>query len=509
MVDRLDGLRHNAVVRRDNEDDDIRHLRTARTHGGKRLMTRRVDKRNLTVLAANGVSADMLRNAARFAFGYAAVANRVQKRGLAVVNVTHDGDNRRTGFELFRRVGFGSGAVGKHFFEGLCNAQFEFNAEVRRDQFAGVEVDLLIDRGRHAEHKELFDDLRRGFADALGEVFYRNGFRCDHRLLDHDGFGPADRLLAPALGATAARRGILVPILCAGCRFARNRFLVFCFLIVLARFYICALVGIVITDALFRTGSGSSRSCRRGTRAARCKSALTALRTRRVTALTTLRARRVSALSLRTRRVSALTALRTRRVSALTLLGTRRVSALTLLRTRCVSALSLLRTRRVAALTLLRARRISALTLLRTRRVTALTLLRTRRVAALLGCLRPARIALCNGVRFVSAGRGLLRRFRGGRLFRRFRLYRGFALFGGRGFFRRFNSDGSGIRFLCRGLFLLRSGLHGSRLSLLRLRLGRFGFLFRRFRFRLFLAGGGFLYGGFRLVVVPSAGMHG
>ena len=43
VVDRLDGLRHDAVVRGHDEHDDVGHLGAAGTHGGKRGVAGRVD----------------------------------------------------------------------------------------------------------------------------------------------------------------------------------------------------------------------------------------------------------------------------------------------------------------------------------------------------------------------------------------------------------------------------------------------------------------------------------
>ena len=44
VVERLDGLRHHAVVGRDDEDRDVGDLRTTSTHGGERLVARGVDE---------------------------------------------------------------------------------------------------------------------------------------------------------------------------------------------------------------------------------------------------------------------------------------------------------------------------------------------------------------------------------------------------------------------------------------------------------------------------------
>ena len=44
VVERLNGLRHDAVVRCDHEDRDVGHLCTTGTHGGERLVARGVDE---------------------------------------------------------------------------------------------------------------------------------------------------------------------------------------------------------------------------------------------------------------------------------------------------------------------------------------------------------------------------------------------------------------------------------------------------------------------------------
>ena len=53
VVERLDRLRHHAVVGRDHEDRDVGRLRTTGTHGGERLVTRGVDEGDATVVAVD------------------------------------------------------------------------------------------------------------------------------------------------------------------------------------------------------------------------------------------------------------------------------------------------------------------------------------------------------------------------------------------------------------------------------------------------------------------------
>jgi hypothetical protein len=95
VVERLDGLRHHAVVGRDHEDRDVRRLRATGTHGGERLVTRGVDEGDATVVAVDLggdlVGTDVLGDATGLLVDDVGVAQRVEELGLSVVDVTHDG----------------------------------------------------------------------------------------------------------------------------------------------------------------------------------------------------------------------------------------------------------------------------------------------------------------------------------------------------------------------------------------------------------------------------------
>src|SRR5207244_4204893 len=60
VVDRLDGLRHNAVVGGHHEDDDVGRLGAAGAHRRERLVPWRVQERNLAVPSLDLVGADVL-----------------------------------------------------------------------------------------------------------------------------------------------------------------------------------------------------------------------------------------------------------------------------------------------------------------------------------------------------------------------------------------------------------------------------------------------------------------
>ena len=106
VMDRLDRLRHDAVVGRDDQHHDIGHLGAARAHGGERGVARRVDEGDLLAVALDLIGADVLGDAARLAGDDIGLADRVEQRGLAVVDVAHDGDHRRA------RHGIGIGVLG-------------------------------------------------------------------------------------------------------------------------------------------------------------------------------------------------------------------------------------------------------------------------------------------------------------------------------------------------------------------------------------------------------------
>ena len=96
VVDRFTGLRHDAVVRGDDQDDHVGDPRAAGAHHRERFVAGRVEEHDVAIVHLDRVGADVLRDAAGFALGDPRRANRVEQRRLAVIDVTHDGDDRRT-----------------------------------------------------------------------------------------------------------------------------------------------------------------------------------------------------------------------------------------------------------------------------------------------------------------------------------------------------------------------------------------------------------------------------
>ena len=95
VVDRLDRLRHHAVVGGDDDHDDVGDVGAAGAHRGERGVARRVDEGDRLAVLVHLVGADVLGDPAGLAGDDLGLADRVEQRGLAVVDVAHDRDHRR------------------------------------------------------------------------------------------------------------------------------------------------------------------------------------------------------------------------------------------------------------------------------------------------------------------------------------------------------------------------------------------------------------------------------
>src|SRR5438552_15640581 len=106
MVDRLDRLRHDAVIGSNNKHHDVRNRSAAGPHRGKRRVTGRIEKRDRLTFVFNTISTDVLRDPSGFTGGDARLADRVHQRRLTVIDVTHEGDDWGAGLEFlfFRRL---------------------------------------------------------------------------------------------------------------------------------------------------------------------------------------------------------------------------------------------------------------------------------------------------------------------------------------------------------------------------------------------------------------------
>ncbi len=209
--DRLFRLRHHAVVCGDDEDGDVGHLRAAGAHRGERLVARRVEERHLAPVHVDLVRADVLRDPAGLGVDDVRLADRVEQRRLAVIDVAHDRDDRGPRLErLFRIVE----RLGLFLFLARVLDR-HLALELGRDQLDLFVGQRLRRRPHLAEVHENLDDVRHRDAERLRVVAH-----ADARL-DGDGTGRRRRRLA---GAVAARRVVAAAASLA--RVARARSLV-------------------------------------------------------------------------------------------------------------------------------------------------------------------------------------------------------------------------------------------------------------------------------------------
>ena len=177
VVDRLDRLRHDAVIGRDHQHDDVGDLGAAGAHGGEGGVAGRVDEGD----AAAGrrghlIGADMLGDAAGFGRRDVGRANGVEQRSLAVIDVAHDGDDRRARQQVRRIVRRVEHAL---FDVGLGDAAHGV-AEFLGDELGGVGVDRVGDL-RHVTllHQDA-DHVDRALGHAVGQFLDGDRLREDH-----------------------------------------------------------------------------------------------------------------------------------------------------------------------------------------------------------------------------------------------------------------------------------------------------------------------------------------
>ena len=170
MVDGLDGLWHDAVVCGDDEDRDVRNLCAARAHGSERLMAGRIEEDNLLPLAHDLIRTNMLCDAARLVRRDGCLANGIEERRLAVVDMSHDGYDRRTNDE---RLGIILD-LGNLRWIRLGRQFLTSDAEFDGDERRRLIVDFLVDRRHDAHEHELLDDFGRRIAHLARKILDGN-----------------------------------------------------------------------------------------------------------------------------------------------------------------------------------------------------------------------------------------------------------------------------------------------------------------------------------------------
>ena len=181
VIDRLDGLRHHAVVGGDHQDHDVGDLGAAGAHGGEGLVARRVDEGDLGAgRRLHLIGADMLGDAAGLLRDDVGGADGVEQRGLAVVDMAHDGDHGRARLAIFGVILRADEA----FLDvGLGDAPHGV-AEFLGDELGGVGVDHIGDLVHFAVLHQELDDVDAPLGHAVGEFLDGDDFGNDDVALD-------------------------------------------------------------------------------------------------------------------------------------------------------------------------------------------------------------------------------------------------------------------------------------------------------------------------------------
>src|SRR6266545_3751459 len=175
VVDRLDGLRHDAVVGRDHQDHDVGHPGASGAHPGEGLVARCVEEDDLAAVDVDVIGADVLRDAAELRLRDLRGADGVEERRLAVVDVAHDGDHRGAGGPRLGDVGALAGG-GELFLELhllLEGDDHDFHAQVLGQLLGELRLQHLVDVGHDAAVEERLHQVLGAHAALVGELAQR------------------------------------------------------------------------------------------------------------------------------------------------------------------------------------------------------------------------------------------------------------------------------------------------------------------------------------------------
>ena len=158
MVDRLDGLRHNAIIRCYNEYGDIRGIRTTHTHGRESFMTGRIEECDTAAIDRNAVGTDVLCDTAGLALCHMGMTDLVEERSFTMIDMAHDADYRRTRNHLALILFILLEHLGDHI-----DSLFMLAADVivHGDFFRLVVAHFLVDGVHLTLHEQVFDNNGR------------------------------------------------------------------------------------------------------------------------------------------------------------------------------------------------------------------------------------------------------------------------------------------------------------------------------------------------------------
>ena len=189
MVQCFHSLGHESVISSNNEHDNIGNVSTACTHLCKGFVSRGINKGNGLSVELSNRSTDVLGNTAGFTASHICLTDPVLQRGLAVVNVAHEGHNRRTGLEIFRISG-GDCCIFRFdcFCFVLCGSGICFAADTESDSAffckfdCNFSINSLVDGCKHVHHHESGNDFVGAFSESIRQCLDNDRrSHCDFR----------------------------------------------------------------------------------------------------------------------------------------------------------------------------------------------------------------------------------------------------------------------------------------------------------------------------------------
>ena len=181
MVGGFAGLLLDPVVSGNDKNDDIGRIRPPRAQGGEGGVAGGVDETDVAPAAEGDEGgADVLGDPAGLLGRMVALADGVQNRGLAVVDMAHDGDDRRARGE----VRFFVGRPAEPLFHIALADPAHAVAVFGDKKLGGVGINDIIAQHIDPEALEGLDDILGPLGHAQGKLLHRKGLR--HHDLAHD-----------------------------------------------------------------------------------------------------------------------------------------------------------------------------------------------------------------------------------------------------------------------------------------------------------------------------------
>ena len=211
VVQRLDRLRHDAVISGDDQHDDVGDLRAAGAHRRKGRVAGRIDEGDLAAERRGDlIGADMLRDAASLARDDIGLADGIEQRGLAVVDMAHNGNDGRARDEMIILIGL----IEQALLDVGLGDTLDGVAHILGDDLRRIGVDRIGDLVHAALLHQQADDIDRAFRHAVRE--FLDGDRLGDRHLPHHlfldlGRAALETLHAAAEGCDRARALIVAP----------------------------------------------------------------------------------------------------------------------------------------------------------------------------------------------------------------------------------------------------------------------------------------------------------